>query len=142
MNMNNDNFMNAVDIAALLLGIVNLQENRSQTAYNDVHAANDNQAKFLLQELDNRFLQQNTELEVQTTLLNEIYAKLSTEKNVKSNHQYTTFFVADDGTAKCNQCRRRFKFDNIFRYCPVCGRKIGSDYAIDNKKKGDLPLET
>lgn len=55
----NQNFMNAVDIAALLIGIVNLQENRQQTTYNDVHTANDEQARYLLDEIGKRLDRQD-----------------------------------------------------------------------------------
>lgn len=61
-NQNENYFMNAVDILALLIGIVNLQENRQQSAYNDVHAANDAQAKLLLDELGKKFDEQNAML--------------------------------------------------------------------------------
>lgn len=50
----NQNFMNAVDITALLIGIINLCENRKQTSYNDVHTANDEQAQLLPDELGKR----------------------------------------------------------------------------------------
>ena len=76
MNNREDAFFNAINVAAFLLGYENLQENRQQSAQNDVHAANDKQAKFLLQELDNRFKEQNAILETQTILLNNIYAKV------------------------------------------------------------------
>lgn len=53
------NFMDAIDIAALLIGIINLCENREQTAYNDVHAANDEQARLLLDKLGKRLDKQD-----------------------------------------------------------------------------------
>lgn len=59
MNIQNQNFMNAVDIAALLIGILNMLENEQQSAYNDVHSANDKQARFLLEELGKKFDEQN-----------------------------------------------------------------------------------
>lgn len=58
-NQNNNNFMNAVDIAALIIGLQNLFENRQQSDYNDIHAANDEQAKILLDELGKKFDEQN-----------------------------------------------------------------------------------
>ena len=76
MNNREDAFFNAINVAAFLLGYQNLRENEAQSEYNDVHAANDKQAKFLLQELDNRFKEQNAILETQTILLNNIYAKV------------------------------------------------------------------
>lgn len=61
-NQQNQNFMSAVDLAALLIGIVNLQENRIQSAQNDVQTANDAQAKYLLEELGKKFDEQNAML--------------------------------------------------------------------------------
>lgn len=58
----NQNFMNAVDVLALLIGLQNLFENRQQSAQNDVQAANDAQAKYLLEELGKKFDEQNTML--------------------------------------------------------------------------------
>lgn len=55
----NQNFMNAVDIAALIIGIENLFENRQQSAQNDVRAANDEQARFLLGEIGKRLDRQD-----------------------------------------------------------------------------------
>lgn len=74
----NQNFMNAVDIVALLIGIINLQENRQQSAYNDVHAANDAQAKQLLDELGKKFDEQNT-------MLSKILEMLEPQKNANKN---------------------------------------------------------
>lgn len=54
-----------LNIVSILIGLQNLQENREQTAHNDVQIANDNQAKFLLDELKKQFDEQNK-------MLNEI----------------------------------------------------------------------
>ena len=62
MDNNNGDLLNIVSI---LIGLQNLQENREQTAHNDVQIANDNQAKFLLDELKKQFDEQNK-------MLNEI----------------------------------------------------------------------
>ena len=62
MDNNNGDLLNIVSI---LIGLQNLQENREQTAHNDVQIANDNQAKFLLDELNKKFDEQNK-------MLNEI----------------------------------------------------------------------
>lgn len=67
-----NNFMNDVNFAAFIIGLINLMENEQQSAYNDVHAANDKQAKFLLAELDRRFQEQNAILAEQTELLKNI----------------------------------------------------------------------
>lgn len=55
----------AIDIISVLsfmLGYENLLENRQQSAQNDVSAANDKQAKFLLEELGRKFEEQNSML--------------------------------------------------------------------------------
>ena len=56
---NNDSFMDAVNILSLMVGLQNLQENREQSAQNNVHAENDAQAKYLLTELTKQFEEQN-----------------------------------------------------------------------------------
>lgn len=60
---NQFNGMNAINVLSLLIGYENLLENRQQSAHNDVQAANDNQAQFLLQELKTMFQEQNAMLE-------------------------------------------------------------------------------
>lgn len=67
--LNNDNFFNAVNVAALAIGLQNLEENRQQTAYNDVHASNQKQAEYLLKEIDAKF-------EAQNKILSEILERL------------------------------------------------------------------
>lgn len=56
-------------VASFLIGCQNLQENRQQTAQNDVNAANDKQAKYLLTELHRLFEEQN---EMLTEILKEL----------------------------------------------------------------------
>lgn len=61
MNIYNNGYeigdvLNAISI---LLGYQNLQENRQQSEYNDVHKANDEQAERLLQEINEKFEEQN-----------------------------------------------------------------------------------
>lgn len=46
-------------VASFLLGYENLIENRQQSAHNDVSAANDKQAQYLLEELGRKFDEQN-----------------------------------------------------------------------------------
>ena len=58
----NGNLFDALNLASLLIGIQNLQENREQTAQNDVQQANNRQARFLLQELGKKFDEQNAML--------------------------------------------------------------------------------
>lgn len=62
MDNNNGDLLNLVSI---LIGLQNLQENREQSEYNDIQSANDNQTKFLLDELNKKFDEQNK-------MLNEI----------------------------------------------------------------------
>lgn len=62
----NDNEFRAVDllqIVSLMLGYENLMENRQQSADNNVQAANDKQAKFILDEINRKFEEQNKLLE-------------------------------------------------------------------------------
>lgn len=71
MYQNNDN-INSNDIInalSLLLAVANLNENREQSAHNDVQKANDKQAEYLLREINTRFEQQNE-------MLLEIMARL------------------------------------------------------------------
>ena len=66
----------ALDMISLLsffLGYENLLENRQQSAHNDVSAANDRQAQFLLEELGRKFEEQNA-------MLREILEVLKREK--------------------------------------------------------------
>lgn len=66
--------MNAVDLAALLIGIMNLLENRAQTEQNDVNAANEREARYLLDELGKR-------LDAQDAMLKEILEILKDVQN-------------------------------------------------------------
>lgn len=65
-------FSNAINLLALALGIENLQENRAQSQYNDVHAANDQQAEYLLGEIKALFAEQNEILEKQNQMLDRL----------------------------------------------------------------------
>lgn len=74
--MNEQRQFDALDLISVLsfmLGYQNLQENRQQSAHNDVSAANDKQAKFLLGELGRKFEEQNA-------MLHEILEVLKVEK--------------------------------------------------------------
>lgn len=53
---NNGDFLNMLSI---MLALQNLQENREQTKQNDVQAANDKQAKLLIDEIGAKFDEQN-----------------------------------------------------------------------------------
>lgn len=66
--------LDVVSIMSFLLGYENLMENRQQTAHNDVSAANDKQAQYLLQELGRKFGEQNK-------VLKQILEVLASEKS-------------------------------------------------------------
>lgn len=51
--------MDLISVLSLALGWENLIENRAQSAQNNVSAANDKQAQYLLEELGRRFEEQN-----------------------------------------------------------------------------------
>lgn len=53
----------------MYLAMLNLQENREQSAHNDVSAANDKQAQYLLSELTKKFDEQNEMLKKILTIL-------------------------------------------------------------------------
>lgn len=61
--------LDALGIASFLLGWENLMENRQQSAQNDVGAANDKQASYLLAEIGKR-------LDIQDRTLERILEKL------------------------------------------------------------------
>lgn len=55
--------LDMLGVASFLLGVENLMENRQQSAQNDVNAANDKQASFLLSEIGKRLDKQDETLE-------------------------------------------------------------------------------
>lgn len=73
MSSNSEDFFDLIDIISVLIGLQNLQENREQSAHNDVQSANAIQAKFLLNELTKQFEKQNE-------MLKEILIILKKEK--------------------------------------------------------------
>ena len=56
-------FFNAINLLAFALGYENLQENRTQSAYNNIHASNQRQAEYLLQEINARFDRQDKKID-------------------------------------------------------------------------------
>lgn len=54
----------ALALVSILLGYENLIENREQSKQNDVQSANDKQAKYLLEELNAKFEEQNKMLKL------------------------------------------------------------------------------
>lgn len=55
--------IDAISVASFFLGLQNLNENRQQSAQNDVGAENDKQASFLLSEIGKRLDKQDETLE-------------------------------------------------------------------------------
>ena len=62
-NFDNNNFYDIINLASLLTGLQNLSENRQQSAHNDVEAANNRQAEYLLGEIYRLFEEQNRTLD-------------------------------------------------------------------------------
>lgn len=58
-------------IISILLGYENLIENREQLAHNDVSAANDKQAQYLLNQLSVLFKEQNKKIDKILSILEE-----------------------------------------------------------------------
>lgn len=84
---NNQNYSDLLNALSLILAVENLNENRQQSQYNDVHKANDEQAELLLKEINDRFAEQNENidriLKIQqnhTDMLKEIYHLLRNKK--------------------------------------------------------------
>lgn len=69
-----DSLINAINVASFAIGLQNLKENREQSAYNDIHASNQRQAEYLLNEINRRFDEQNK-------LLDEITKRLEVIEN-------------------------------------------------------------
>lgn len=68
--------LDIVSLLSFLLGYENLIENRQQSAHNDVSAANDAQAQFLLEELGQKFDEQNE-------MLKKILEVVTSEKPIR-----------------------------------------------------------
>lgn len=63
MNGKQFDALDMLGVASFLLGVENLMENRQQSAQNDVGAANDKQASYLLSEIGKRLDRQDRTLE-------------------------------------------------------------------------------
>lgn len=64
------NALDILTVASFLIGAKNLQENREQSTHNNVSAANEKQAEYLLQELTRKFEEQNAILKEILEVLN------------------------------------------------------------------------
>lgn len=78
-NNNSDMTGNLLDLISILVGLENLMENRQQSADNDVNSANQRQAKEILDDLHEQFNKQNSMLEYQNHLLEQILLLLKGE---------------------------------------------------------------
>lgn len=76
----NDNFGNWLNLISILLGYENLMENRRQSAENNISKSNQEQAKQILDDLHEKFNEQNDMLEYQNHLLEQILKMLKGEK--------------------------------------------------------------
>lgn len=68
--------LDMLGVASFLLGLENLYENRSQSAQNDVGAANDKQASYLLSEIGKRLDGQDRTLEAILNKLEQLERRL------------------------------------------------------------------
>ena len=68
----NNELINLINILSFVVGLQNMQENRLQSAQNDVQAANDRQAEYLLNEINRRFDEQNKILEGHNAMLSRL----------------------------------------------------------------------
>lgn len=59
MTSNNQNYSDLLNALSLILAVENLKQNEAQSQYNDVHKANDKQAKLLLEKINKRFAEQD-----------------------------------------------------------------------------------
>lgn len=57
-----DRFFDLLGVLSFVVGLQNLEENREQSKHNDVQAANSAQAKYILEEINRRFDEQNKTL--------------------------------------------------------------------------------
>ena len=65
----NFDFIDAISLLSFVIGYQNLMENRQQSAHNDISAANDAQAEYMLGRIESR-------LDKQDELLNQILEEL------------------------------------------------------------------
>ena len=77
------NYSDLLNALSLILAVENLKQNEAQSQYNDVHKANDEQAELILEKINNRFVEQNENIDlilkilrVHTEKLNTIYERL------------------------------------------------------------------
>lgn len=66
-----------ISVASFLLGYENLMENREQSAQNDVGAANDKQASYLLEKIGEMLDRQDETLERLTGMIERLERRMS-----------------------------------------------------------------
>ena len=76
----NNELIKLINILSHVVGSQNMQENKLQSAKNDVQETNKNQARYLLQEINRRFDEQNKILEVQNVMLARLLELLGGEE--------------------------------------------------------------
>ena len=76
----NNELINLINILSFVVGLQNMQENRLQSAQNDVQSANDRQAEYLLNEINLRFDEQNKILEEQNVMLDRLLELLEVKE--------------------------------------------------------------
>ena len=79
-NQNNE-LINLINILSFVVGLENMRENQLQSSHNDVQAANDRQAEYLLNEINRRFDEQNKILEKQNMMLERLIELMEKEAN-------------------------------------------------------------
>lgn len=77
---NNGNGFDILNIASFILGYENLIENRQQSQQNDVSAANEKQASYLLNEIGKRLDKQDSILNELTIKVEEIFKMLNSNE--------------------------------------------------------------
>ena len=68
----NNDLINLINVLSFVIGYSNLNENRQQSDRNDIQASNKAQAKYLLNEINRRFDEQNKILEEQNVMIKKL----------------------------------------------------------------------
>ena len=84
---NSNNFFDILNLASLLVGIQNLQENRDQSAHNDIQAENQRQAEFLLTEINREFTELKRLFAEQNETLRRIVEAVEIMKGLNNANQ-------------------------------------------------------
>lgn len=79
MSGNGIEFADLLGIISLWVGLENMAENRQQSAQNDVGAANDKQASYLLEEIGKRLDNQDRTLETIMYKLEQMEGRINSD---------------------------------------------------------------